>query len=75
MLKLRHLERSRWPADLRIPLRELVAVKAEHRRVEEARQHPPCSECGAMTPEEAATRCNCAGDKDDCHGCQIWPDA
>ncbi len=39
------------------------------------RQFPPCEECGAMTPQEAATRCHCSGDKDDCHGCDLWPDA
>jgi hypothetical protein len=35
---------------------------------------PPCLECGAMTPEEASTKCICAGDKDSCHGCDLWPD-
>lgn len=35
---------------------------------------PPCDECGAMTQEEAETKCNCAGDKDHCHGCEIWED-
>lgn len=35
---------------------------------------PPCQECGAMTQEEAETKCHCGGDKDDCHGCQLWPD-
>jgi hypothetical protein len=39
------------------------------------RQFPPCQECGAMTRQEAETRCRCAGDKDDCHGCDLWPDA
>ena len=34
---------------------------------------PPCLECGAETPEQAETMCNCAGDKDDCHGCHLWP--
>lgn len=33
-----------------------------------------CKECGAKNEEEAQTRCNCGGDKDDCHGCNIWPD-
>lgn len=33
---------------------------------------PPCMECGAMTPEEAETRCVCSGDKDHCHGCDLW---
>lgn len=67
--------RARWPAELRIPLRELVAGKAEVRRIEEAMKSPPCVECGAMTADEAGTRCCCAGDKDDCHGCRLWPDA
>ena len=35
---------------------------------------PPCMECGAKTPEEAGKLCRCGGDKDDCHGCQLWPD-
>lgn len=35
---------------------------------------PPCQECGAMTPQEAETRCVCGGDKDHCHGCDLWPD-
>lgn len=34
---------------------------------------PPCVECGAMTAEEASVKCNCAGDKDHCHGCDLWP--
>ena len=33
---------------------------------------PPCMECGATTLKEAGTKCNCAGDKDHCHGCEIW---
>lgn len=35
---------------------------------------PPCGECGALTPDEADKKCKCAGDKDWCHGCQLWPD-
>ncbi len=35
---------------------------------------PPCTECGAMTANEAETKCNCSGDKDNCHGCTLWPD-
>jgi hypothetical protein len=35
---------------------------------------PPCLECGAETPEQSETLCNCAGDKDHCHGCELWPD-
>ncbi|MES2877555.1 MAG: hypothetical protein V4713_03965 [Pseudomonadota bacterium] len=34
----------------------------------------PCVECGAMTQKEAETKCICAGDKDNCHGCELWPD-
>lgn len=34
---------------------------------------PPCLECGAMTEIEAETKCNCGGDKDHCHGCELWP--
>jgi hypothetical protein len=35
---------------------------------------PPCMECGAMTLEEADNKCKCAGDKDWCYGCQLWPE-
>lgn len=35
---------------------------------------PPCIECGAMTQEEAETKCHCGGDHDYCHGCELWPD-
>lgn len=62
------------PPELRVPLRELVAMKRECARMDEARKSPPCMECGAMTAGEAGTRCHCAGDKDDCHGCKLWPD-
>lgn len=41
---------------------------------EERFASPPCLECGAMTQEEAGRKCICAGDKDDCHGCRLWPD-
>lgn len=37
-------------------------------------KRPPCLECGAMTSKEAETMCICNGDKDDCHGCELWPD-
>lgn len=33
-----------------------------------------CQECGAKTKEEAETKCICSGDKDDCHGCKLWPE-
>lgn len=48
---------------------------AEEHAADDARyDQPPCIECGAMTKKEAETQCRCAGDKDDCHGCQLWPD-
>ena len=33
---------------------------------------PPCVECGAMTEQEAETKCKAGGDKDHCHGCDLW---
>ncbi len=41
---------------------------------EERLKKPSCVECGAKTQEEAATLCICSGDKDHCHGCDLWPD-
>jgi hypothetical protein len=38
------------------------------------KEKPPCLECGAMTEYEAQTKCICGGDKDHCHGCDIWED-
>jgi hypothetical protein len=35
---------------------------------------PPCLDCGAKTKEEAEKMCICGGDKDNCHGCHLWPD-
>lgn len=35
---------------------------------------PPCLECGAVSAKDAETKCVCSGDKDDCHGCSLWPD-
>lgn len=40
----------------------------------QCRADPPCMECGARTAEEGETMCRCAGDKDHCHGCELWPD-
>ena len=34
---------------------------------------PPCFECGAMNQNEAENMCVCGGDKDSCHGCDLWP--
>lgn len=36
-------------------------------------KHPPCQECGAVTKEEAKTKCLCSGNKVNCHGRQLWP--
>ena len=33
-----------------------------------------CRECGATSQDDAQGKCSCGGDKDDCHGCHIWPD-
>lgn len=49
-------------------------LEAEMRAAEEAYSKPPCQECGALTPEEAETKCRCGGDKDHCHGSDLWPD-
>lgn len=62
------------PPELRIPLRELVALKAEAGREAERRKVPPCVECGAKSLAEAYTKCLCSGDKDSCHGVELWPD-
>ena len=40
----------------------------------ERMKHPPCGECGATSLADAQDKCHCSGDKDDCHGCQLWPD-
>lgn len=54
-------------------------VLAEERASEPSQNEPdltspPCLECGAMTAKEAETMCICGGDKDSCHGCDLWPD-
>jgi hypothetical protein len=33
----------------------------------------PCLECGANDEYEAGEICHCAGDKDSCHGTNLWP--
>jgi hypothetical protein len=41
---------------------------------------PHCHVCNSeffpfcRTEAEAGEKCRCAGDKDDCHGCRLWPD-
>ena len=32
---------------------------------------PPCMECGAMTADEAGSKCRGDGNQDDCHGCRL----
>lgn len=49
-------------------------LAAELAAAAELYKNPPCQECGAMTPEEAETKCLCAGDRDHCHGGELWPD-
>ncbi len=44
----------------------------EAARLTHQMKHGPCFECNAKTPEEAAAKCLCAGDKDHCHGCDLW---
>lgn len=41
---------------------------------DERRKSPPCLECGAETVEDAEHMCLCGGDRDHCHGCDLWPD-
>lgn len=53
---------------------EIAEIEAEQAEWSEARKKPPCQECGAMTIEEAETKCRCGGDKDHCHGVDLWPD-
>jgi hypothetical protein len=47
---------------------------AEIKALDERYNQPPCLECGAKTRIEAGLLCKCAGDKDSCHGCHLWPD-
>lgn len=35
---------------------------------------PPCQQCGAMTPDEATSRCMGARCEGACHGTELWPD-
>lgn len=41
-------------------------------RKEPDRSQPPCTECGAMTVEQALEKCICAAEKDFCHGNELW---
>lgn len=42
---------------------------------DERRKHAPCMECGAVDSKDAESKCHCSGDKDDCHGVELWPDS
>ncbi len=58
---------------------ESVRAKIRADREHEARiaampAHPPCLQCGAMTADEAETKCLGAA-VDDCHGNALWPEA
>lgn len=53
---------------------DLAEMEKEMAEWSEARSKPPCQECGAMTLEEAETKCRCGGDKDHCHGVELWPE-
>lgn len=48
--------------------------EAEIAAYDERYKKPPCLECGAITVEEAETKCRCSGDKDSCHGTILWPE-
>ena len=54
-------------AKLHTKITELEIVLAD-----EKAKHPPCLECGAMTARESETVCICSGDKDHCHGVELW---
>lgn len=51
-------------ADLRRTINEMDA----------RREVPPCLDCGAVSADDARGKCICGGDRDDCHGCYLWPD-
>lgn len=53
---------------------EAIELAKELAAKDERLKYAPCIECGAKDANEAETLCLCAGDKDDCHGCQLWPD-
>tara|TARA_R110002020_G_scaffold461823_4_gene681003 strand:+ start:3625 stop:3891 length:267 start_codon:yes stop_codon:yes gene_type:complete len=57
-----------------IELREKLDIAINELNSIEMLSTAPCIECGAMNEKEAEKLCNCSGDKDDCHGCQLWPE-
>lgn len=52
---------------------DIAEHHAELARADERRKHPPCLECGATSLADADEKCRCGGDKDYCHGCELWP--
>lgn len=42
--------------------------------VRQAWSKPPCQQCGAMTQDEATSRCMGRAAGDGCHGTELWPD-
>lgn len=65
--------RPRVPAHLRIPIASLVSIKREASLHAQCMSRSPCLECGAESAQQAQTQCAVSGDKDDCHGCRLWP--
>jgi hypothetical protein len=54
---------------------DAIDAAAAELAVAEARYAvPPCLECGAVDRKDAERKCIVGGDKDDCHGCSLWPD-
>lgn len=61
-----------WPG-LCFPCAE--EMDADMAKAEAEYSKPPCQRCGAMTREEAETKCRVSGGDDDhCHGSELWPD-
>lgn len=53
---------------------QLHAVVVALIREQSKREMKQCRECGAVSVDEAEIKCLCSGDKEHCHGCDIWPD-
>ena len=58
---------------IHMSLDALIRLKLDCIRHDERYKVAPCLECGANSREEGETMCYCSGDKDDCHGCSLWP--
>lgn len=72
---------SKWRIEVSCKDTLVIPAEARHRaheieiKLDDYRyNHPPCLDCGARTRKEANKLCHCGGDKDDCHGCHLWPD-